>query len=1145
MGVGVGVGGSVTKRAWFERLRRLERLRTTAPTRRCESTSLSFRGVLGGPPPAVWWVGLIAVLGVETTLGIACGDAPARGADAGLALDSGAPRPDAAVLPRVDGGPATDGGRGAPSLFRVTPAFGRVEGGTRVVLQGALFEEPVEVFFGSRAATDVVLLDGASMAATSPPGELGTSVAVRVLTPGGEAVREAAFRYQRTLRIDRVTPDHVFDEGGTFVRIEGAGFDEHTLALVDRKPLSGARVVDESEIVGYAPPLRPGRPQIMVVHPEAIAERSDLLVVRGRPRLTAIVPGYGPITGSTQRLAGRNLAQVESVKIDGLVSVSFEPIDEGTLEIAVPASSVEVGVHAVEVEAAGSASFLRNRFITYDPAATSLQILGVLPASLMADASGTTAPNNQVVTLVGSGFSSEVEVWIGGLRAVTATVAPHAVEAWVPGGVPVGPASVTLRASHTSTAAIVLETGLVVKPELAVLDIEPAHGPALGGTSVTLEGRGFSPGCWASIGAVPLGDIVVVSDQEMRGRTVAGAHGPADVRVTCAHESDAANGADGASGGLDGSDGAENAASVEAILADGFTFQAPFEIVRMDPTEGSIAGNTYVSVFGNGLTTPNEVRFGTQPAALISLENGSILGLRTPRKETGEVSVEATWPTAAESTTLTPAFAFYNPRLVTGGAYGGEIRGSVNVAVMTPSGDALSGMWVQLGEDGDARLARPTDEDGLATISDPSIRGPQTVTVGGTEVEFVTFSALNAQNLTVVATPFPANPPEDAPIDPCPESASPPVVRGRVFKLKSSIDPATNPELVPVVFVTYSQPSPFQSNPSDVPGSPPPLQTDQVFSEGDAYEIAVRRTGVVSVYAVFGNYNTETGEYAPLRMGLVRNVAVAAGQVVEGIDLALEIPLDQQAVVRLNGLPGQYPGPAQNAVFTYLNLGSDGVIAPGFFTWGTGRAVDGDRVELDGLPDLSAPRFVFSGGAFTRTSQGTLGRPFSLNVRSFGGDLAEGVDLGPFVGMPQDLAPKAGQILTGGAFEWAQPGLEPDLTVIRVQDTRFIGGQCCVDDNVNGICEPDEEVQGGLAFPLSFVRWSLYAPGGRTRYVMPPVVAGEVSAFERPNAYGYTLEQAVVPRFRFDEFSSTQFSPYFWESWSVTQSWFIAKEETD
>ena len=1110
----------------------------------------------------------MAMVGV-LALGTACGGDAPRGEDAGVVSDVGVPRPDAAVLPRLDGGSALgDGGGGGglvPSLFRVRPASGSVEGGTRVVLQGASFEEPVAVFFGSSAATEVVLLDASSIAATSPAGELGATVAIRVVTPGGEARLEDAFVYQRPLRIDRVTPDHVFDEGGALLRIEGAGFDEHTLAFIDRKPLRGAHLVDETEIVGYAPTLSPGRPEVMVVQSEAIAERSDVLVVRGRPRITAVEPGYGPITGSTQRLLGRNLAAVESVKIDGTFDVRFDAldaidaIDEGALEIVVPALfagdgtagdgvAANAAVHEIDVLGAEAISYHLHGLVLYDPAATALQIAGVQPNVVTTDASGLTPSNGgNVVTIVGAGFSPDVDVWIGGLRAATATVSAHAVRAWVPGGVPVGLASVTVRA-RTSTATVDLPAGLSVKPALAVVSIEPALGPASGGTSVTLRGRGFSPGCEVSIDGVPLLDVVVVSDQEIQGRTIAGAHGPADVRVTCPAEGHAdLNAGDGAgagsSGAFEGVEGAKNAADLETVLAGGFAFEAPFEIVRIDPTEGSIAGNTYVSIFGDGLTRASEVRFGTQPAAEMTLENGSILGVRTPRSTTGDVKVEATWP-MAEPMTLHPSFAFYNPRLITQGAYGGSIRGSVNVAVMTPSGDPLAGMLVQLGEVGDPLRARLTDEDGLATISDPAIRGPETVTVGGTEVEFVTFASLNAKNLTVVASPFPQNPPDDAPVEPCPESATSPVVRGHVYKLKSTIDPATNPELVPVVFVTYSQPSPFQSNPSDVAGTPPPLQTAQVFAEGGAFEIAVHRAGVVAVYAVLGNYNTETGTYVPERMGLVENVAVAAGQTVEGVDIALEIPLDQRAVVRLNGLPGQYPGPAQNAVFTYLNLGSEGVIAPGFFTWGTGQEVDADRVEIEGLPDLSADLFIFSGGAFTRTTQGSLGRPYSLNVRSFGGELADGVDLGPFVGMPQDLEPKAGQVLKGGAFEWTQPGLTPDLTVIRAQDSRFIGGRCCVDENANGVCESTESVQGGLAFPQSFVRWSLYAPGGRARYVMPPVVGG-ASGFERPNAYGYTIEQAVVPRFRFDEFTATQFSPYFWESWSVTQSWFIAKEETD
>src|SRR5688572_14700542 len=118
-------------------------------------------------------------------------------------------------------------------------------------------------------------------------------------------------------------------------------------------------------------------------------------------------------------------------------------------------------------------------------------------------------------------------------------------------------------------------------------------------------------------------------------------------------------------------------------------------------------------------------------------------------------------------------------------------------------------MVVQLGFGADLRYAAVTDENGHATISGSEIRGAQTVTVGAPGVEFVTFYEVNARNLTMFADPYPMSMPPDAPLAPCPMPAQAPIVTGRIYKFKSSLDPVTMPGWVPVARITYTQPNVF------------------------------------------------------------------------------------------------------------------------------------------------------------------------------------------------------------------------------------------------------------------------------------------------------------------------------------------------
>src|SRR5262249_39215138 len=143
---------------------------------------------------------------------------------------------------------------------------------------------------------------------------------------------------------------------------------------------------------------------------------------------------------------------------------------------------------------------------------------------------------------------------------------------------------------------------------------------------------------------------------------------------------------------------------------------------------------------------------------------------------------------------------------------------------------------------------------------------------------------------------------------------------------KSSLDPVTHPGWIPVARITYSQSNVFAPNDPDPPGLDP-SQIAYVFSDGEEYQISVLRPGTVAVYAILYDYNMDTQETTPRMIGIGRRAPAATEVVTEPIDIALDIDLDQQLAITLDDPPEQFPGPSLNAVFPFLNLDSDGVIA--------------------------------------------------------------------------------------------------------------------------------------------------------------------------------------------------------------------------
>ena len=545
-----------------------------------------------------------------------------------------------------------------------------------------------------------------------------------------------------------------------------------------------------------------------------------------------------------------------------------------------------------------------------------------------------------------------------------------------------------------------------------------------------------------------------------------------------------------------------------------------------------------VSVFGRGLlggaaTSSATVIFGGAAGRDTTYENGSIIATRTRAAASGSVDVRVR--AAGREVTLDDAYTFFDPRVATGGVWGGPIFGAVNVGVLNPeSGMPIEGVVVQLGYDADPTLRAVTDANGLATISTATLRGPQTVTIGQNELEHVTYLEAEARNVTLFASPFPQSAPPDAPLSPCPTpSGSAPIVRGQIFRVKSALDPDTRPGWIPVVRITYSQSTVFGPNPPQ-----PAEQVDFVFADGESYEIVVMRAGTVAVYAVLGDFNQTTQEFVPRRMGIARSVPAAPNQVTEGVNIALDLDLDYAVDLRLDAPPAQVPGPTINAVFPFLNLGSDGVIP-----FDPTAIAERQTIRVANLPNVPAASFFYMSGSFTLAEGGGLSAPYSLTLGQSDDDPADGVDLGPFLSMPEDVLPKTGTLLEGGRLSWTQRGLRPDVTYVAVTDSRVVGGCCCMDLNQNGQCEAEEPPMcGGL--PQSFQRWTVFAQGGLQSYPLPRMPSG-VNAFETPRIYQWLVQQAVVPRFDGREWIVNQYSPFFWKSWTLSFDAFLAKEETE
>ncbi len=191
------------------------------------------------------------------------------------------------VLTPYQGTPITKAGGftyKGPSVLKITPANGTVDGGTAVTIEGdgfGLTGTPT-VTFGGKTATSIVRLSSTQITAVTPSGSAGASTVV--ITPaGGSAITNSSlFTYlpnRFTPLIYSSTPGTGPQAGGITVTVTGANFKSSagTTTIVKIAGQNAANVVingDGTVVTFTAPALNPGSYEILIKTDKGTAWRT-------------------------------------------------------------------------------------------------------------------------------------------------------------------------------------------------------------------------------------------------------------------------------------------------------------------------------------------------------------------------------------------------------------------------------------------------------------------------------------------------------------------------------------------------------------------------------------------------------------------------------------------------------------------------------------------------------------------------------------------------------------------------------------------------------------------------------------------------------------------------------------------------------
>ncbi|HEX6883328.1 MAG TPA: IPT/TIG domain-containing protein [Planctomycetota bacterium] len=497
----------------------------------------------------------------------------------------------------------------------VAPAQGSARGGTRVELQGRAFAVGAsvpQVFFGSRAATDVVRLGDTRIDCTTPPGPGGAAVDVRVSGDNGSDTLAAGFRYFAEPSVASVTPPSGPGAGGTLVTLTGSNFTRNAAGAntvsFGATAATEVSTLSDTSLQCRVPPGASGQGVDVVVENANGTGRLALGFRYHRaPTLEGLAPDQGPRAGGTLvTLRGSGFLEAGTgtpiVRFGGQAAGQVTVLDDGLVTCRTPWRTSEGGVDVELVTPNGSARLTSAfRYVTRP------RVTGLTPAS----GSGR---GGTLVTLTGTGFraagAGALEVRFGRAPATQVLVLDdRTATCRTPLGL--GDAQVDVRVENQNGAHQLDQAfRYLASPGLA--SVVPPSGPLAGGQAVYLHGSGFAGGAspprvW--FGTAQATGVVVLADGELQCLTPPRARGVVDVRLETAGGS--------------------------ALLPRAYVYGSTLPTLdAVLPDHGPSAGGTLVELvgsnFASGQAGASVVSFGGIPATGVTVLDDERLRCHAP-----------------------------------------------------------------------------------------------------------------------------------------------------------------------------------------------------------------------------------------------------------------------------------------------------------------------------------------------------------------------------------------------------------------------------------------------------------------------------------------------------------------------------------
>jgi hypothetical protein len=374
----------------------------------------------------------------------------------------------------------------APTITSLTPNQGPEAGGTSVTITGTGFTGTTGVTFGGTPATSFVVDSDTTISAITPAHTAG-AVPTVVTAPGGDSAPQTFTYLPSPPTIGSLSPNQGPDTGGTTVTITGTNFTGTTAVTFGGTPATSFAVDSDTTITAVTPPHSAGGVPTIVTN-SAGPSAPQTFTYLPTPTVTSLSPNQGPAAGGTSvTITGTTFTGATAVTFGGTAATSFIVNSDTSITAITPANAPG----AVDVIVTTPVAPSPPQTFTYLPAPT----ITSLAPDHGPDTGGT------AVTITGTNVTGATAVTFGGIPAASFTVdSATQITAITPPNTP-GAVDVVVTTAGGDSAP---QTFTYLAAPVATT-LSPTHGPLTGGTTVTIDGSGFTqPGLAVDFGGTPV-----------------------------------------------------------------------------------------------------------------------------------------------------------------------------------------------------------------------------------------------------------------------------------------------------------------------------------------------------------------------------------------------------------------------------------------------------------------------------------------------------------------------------------------------------------------------------------------------------------------------------------------------------------------